>query len=479
MAEGWALLGGAMSLAGSGDRAVEALKRAIAIHPDESRFHYDLGVILSQVGEFHYAESSYRRAVELRGGFPEALNNLGNLLRRRKASSDAVACYQRALRFRPQYTDAIYNMGLALQDLDRLEEAEDCYRDVLKEKPEHHFALNNLANVELGLGRVDAALSRYEKALRVAPDNREYRVNLGMAQLLAANLSEGWRNYAARSAPAILGVPVWNGEAVKGRRILLLSEQGLGDTIQFIRYARQLRYDGGRVSALCPEPLAELLRTTPGMETVFVNGQQPPASDWCAPLLHLPAMFRTRVESIPAEMPYLFADAERTRQWESALDLPASHLKVGVAWRGGADHWNDRNRSLNPGDLAMLNGIPDTAWVSLQKGYPQGHDSLPFVPLHRDLGDFADTAALIDHLDLVISVDTSIAHLAGALARPVWTLLPYAPDWRWLRDRSDSPWYPTMRLFRQQHRGEWKPVLEQVREELWRRHSSRYGASAA
>ncbi|HTA44372.1 MAG TPA: tetratricopeptide repeat protein [Bryobacteraceae bacterium] len=468
VAEGWALLGNALSHADRYELAREALDRAISLDPTQPGFHYDLGLVLSRTGESQEAEASYRRALQLRARFPEALNNLGNLLRRRKATPQAVDCYQQALKFRPGYLDATYNLGLALQDLDLLEDAAGCYGAVLKEKPEHHASLNNLANVLLRGGRVDEALARYDEAVRLSPDSREYRVNLGMAQLLDGDFPSGWRNYGARRAPVRSDLTLWNGEPVEGRGILLLSEQGLGDTIQFIRYARRLHHEGGRVSALCPESLAELLRTAPGLENVIVSGQQVSHCDWYAPLMHLPRLFDTRLESIPADTPYLFADPERVRQWELELNIPPSQFKVGLAWRGAAEHWNDRNRSIDPAELGALGELPDTAWISLQKGFPQGCESLSFTPLPRDLEDFADTAALMAHLDLVISVDTSVAHLAGALARPVWTLLPFAPDWRWLRDRNDSPWYPNMTLFRQERRGEWKPVLEEVREELAR-----------
>ena len=467
-AEGWALLGNALSQADRHELACEALHKAISLDPRQASFHYDLGFVLSRTGESQEAEASYRRALELRARFPEALNNLGNLLRRRKVTSQAVDCYQQALKLRPGYLDATYNLGLAFQDLDQLGDAEGCYETVLNGKPEHHASLNNLANVLLRGGRVDEALARYDEAIRLSPDNREYRVNLGMAQLLDGDFPSGWRNYGARHAPARPDLPLWNGEPVDGRGLLLLSEQGLGDTIQFIRYARHLHFEGARVSALCPEPLAELLRTTPGLDNVIVAGQQLSECDWYAPLMHLPRLLDTRMETIPADTPYLFADPERVRQWGLALDIPSSHLKVGLAWRGATEHWNDRNRSIDPAELSALQGVPDTAWISLQKGFPHGHESLSFTPLPRDLEDFADTAALMAHLDLVISVDTSVAHLAGALGRPVWTLLPFAPDWRWLRARSDSPWYPGMTLFRQERRGEWKPVMENVREEVAR-----------
>jgi tetratricopeptide (TPR) repeat protein len=469
-AEGWALLGGALNLSGQDALAAEALQQAVYHDPGRAAFHFDLGLVLCRLGDLEKSEAAYRRALQINSRFPEALNNLGNLLRRRNAAVEAAACFRRALICRPDYADAKYNLGLALQSLDRLDDAEACYRSVLDAVPEHHAASNNYANVLMGLGRVHEALSRYEHAVRLAPANREYRVNTGMAQLLQGDFREGWRNYGSRVAPSVSAARLWTGQTLKESSILLLSEQGLGDTIQFIRYARHLRHAGASVRALCPAPLVEILRTATGLEHVIPDDQAPPSCDWYAPLLHLPEMFRTRVETIPDHVPYLFADPDRVRAWGASLRIPENHLRVGIAWRGGPDHWNDRNRSMDPSCLAALAGLSATAFVSLQKGFPagpeKGRESLAFTPLPRELTDFADTAALMIHLDLIISVDTSVAHLAGALGLPTWVLLPFAPDWRWMLDRNDSPWYPTMRLFRQQRRGDWLPVLEKVREAL-------------
>ena len=468
-AEAWALLGGAMSLSGHSALAAEALKQAVDLDASQAAYQFDLGLVLCQLGDPEGSEAAYRRALLVKPEFPEALNNLGNLLRRNNAPAEAVACFRRALRQKPDYADARYNLGLALQALDLLDDAEACYTHVLTEAPGHHAAMNNSANVMMGLGRIHEALRRYERAVRLAPANREYRVNAGMAQLLDGDFQQGWRNYAARAAPVAAGARLWNGEHLKGSSILLLSEQGLGDTIQFIRYARLLDREGARVQALCPPSLAELLRSAAGVERVIADDQAPPAGEWYAPLLHLPAVFGTRAGTIPAEVPYLWAVPERVRHWGSWMSAAtgsASSLRVGLAWRGGRDHWNDRNRSMNSSLLAALRGVPSTTFFSLQKDCREGCEELEFTPLPRDLTDFADTAALMTHLDLVISVDTSVAHLAGALGRPTWLLLPFAPDWRWMMERTDSPWHPQMRLFRQIRRGDWRSVVEEVRDAL-------------
>lgn len=468
-AEAWALLGGALNLSGQTAHAAEALEQAVCLDSKCASYHYDLGLVLSRLGHLEKSEASYRRALQVNPGFPEALNNLGNLLHRRSASAEAAACFRRALRYRPDYADARYNLGLALQSLDLLEEAGDCYEQVLGQTPGHHAASNNYGNVLMGLGRVHEALSRYQHAAGLAPGNREYRTNAGMAQLLKGDFREGWRNYGARLSPSITSAKLWNGEHLEGSSILLLSEQGLGDTIQFIRFARHLRSEGGRVNAFCPPTLVDLLRTAADIDDVIPDTHPAPSCDWYAPLLHLPAVFGTRPGTIPAQIPYVSADAARVRDWELLLRASigeGTQFRVGIAWRGGSDHWNDRNRSMNSAVLSALRGIPATAFFSLQKGFRYGCDALDFTPLPRELNDFADTAALMAHLDLVISVDTSVAHLAGALGHPAWVLLPFAPDWRWMLGRTDSLWYPGMRLFRQPRRGDWTSVLEQVREAL-------------
>jgi tetratricopeptide (TPR) repeat protein len=466
-AEGWALLGAAFSLSGQRRDAVDALQHAIRLQPTEARFYFDLGFAFTQLGHTPEAEEAYRKALRQRAHFPEALNNLGNLLRRRGAGEEAAACYRNALAQRPAYDDARYNLGLALQMLDRPEEAESCYRAVVRQLRGHHAAKNNLANTLLETGRTDEALDCYEEAIRLTPDNPEYRVNLGMAQLLSGNFGDGWRNYGARSAPPRNAAPLWKGEPLQGRTILLCSEQGFGDTIQFVRYAGVLSEQDVRVLVSCPQSLTRLLDTMPDIGGLAVLTGALPTSDFQVPLLHLPAILGTRVETIPARVPYLFADPELVRDWTLKLDIPKSHLKVGIAWRGSPEHRNDRKRSIEPAELSALAGVPGTSFISLQQGLSDGvAGSLPFVPLGRELTDFADTAALMRNLDLVISVDTAVAHLAGAMAIPVWTLLAYNPDWRWMLGRDDSPWYPGMKLFRQENRGDWGSVMRRVREQL-------------
>ena len=467
-AEDWRLLGSIFQALDRPGDALEALRRAAELRPDSAEAQYDLGLALSRAGRLDESEQAYRSALRSRPDFPEALNNLGNVLRQLNRAADAVPRYKSALRKRPDFVEAHYNLGLSLQSLDQLPEAERCYRDTLQLQPGLAAAHNNLGNTLQAEGYPSESLAHYSEAVRLEPHNAQFRVNLAMVQLLVGDFENGWRNYSARLSNAPPGLSLWDGSPLDGRPILLLAEQGFGDTIQFIRYARMVKRRGGRVAFSCPAPLTRLLRRAQGIENLLAEGDALPDRGFWAPLMHLPGIFQTTPLNIPIRTPYLAPDPELVRWWAGALPIPASHLKVGIAWRGSAQHHNDRNRSMDPRDLAVLGGLPRVSFISLQPGMEAGaaDSGISFAPLPRPLADFADTSALVESLDLVISVDTAVAHLAGASARPVWTILPFAPDWRWMMDRADSPWYPTMRLFRQHHRRDWKGVLAEVRREL-------------
>jgi tetratricopeptide (TPR) repeat protein len=465
--EGWYLLGVALHQVEKFEDAAQALLRSLELCPSRPQAHYNLGLTLTQLGHEKPAEQAYRRALQLAPSFAEACNNLGNLLRRRGLAADAEVFYRRALRLRPSFLEARYNLGLALQSMERLDQAGSCYREVLARDPQLAPAHNNLGNTLLALGSPGQAIRHYDKAASLNESNREYRVNLGMAQLLTGDFNRGWRNYAAREIDTT-PIPLWDGSSLQDRRILLRAEQGFGDTIQFIRYARFLKESGANVWTSCPPQLARLLAALPSIDGLAPTEVDLTQFDCCAPLMHLPGLLGTTGDTIPADVPYLTADPQLVQSWGASLRDAGTRLKVGIAWRGSPEHRNDRNRSIEPADLSVLAGTPDTSFISLQAEHHCGDPAagLPWHPLVRPLADFADTAALMMNLDLVISVDTAVAHLAGALARPVWTLIPFAPDWRWMLGRDDSPWYPTMRLFRQERRGVWSDAMHRVREAL-------------
>lgn len=365
-------------------------------------------------------------------------------------------------------------IALKYQEAGRSGEAEGLFRQVLALSPGHPVALTNLAAILSEDGRFTESLATNKKALDVAPPwVAELHWNIALILLLLGDYERGWAEYEWRwkckdhhiGGPRFVE-PQWDGSPLQGKTILLHTEQGLGDAIQFVRFAPKVASAGGRVLLGCPSSLFRLMQGVTGVEQV-VRTQPLPHFDVQCPLMTLPLVFGTRVDSIPAQVPYLQVNPELARKWGDKLGPPNNRLRVGLTWAGGPGYKNDRKRSIALSALAPLIQVAGIAWFSLQKGptaaeaqqIPPGTTWIDFT---ADLDDFADTAALMSQLDLIISVDTAVAHLAGALGKPVWVLIPSKPDWRWLLDREDSPWYPTMRLFRQKNPGDWTQVIERV-----------------
>jgi hypothetical protein len=358
----------------------------------------------------------------------------------------------------------------ALQWAGAPEAALDAARLALAFNPAHGNAANVAATALSHLGRQDEAIRLWS---RIAVFHWRYRYNLAMAQLTAGDFAGGWENFEARHAPESLAAtsPVWRGEAIAGRTILLYAEQGLGDTIQFVRYAPAVARRGARVILQVPPRLKPLMGGLVDGNDIMVVGQNEPRPGFDAhcPLLSLPRAFATRLDTIPAAAPYLAAGPGMVAAW--ARRLPPAPYRVGIAWQGNPDSVIDRGRSVPLACFAPLARVPGVQLVSLQRGVGAGQlDRLPAgmtvidpgAGFDQGSGAFMDTAAVMMNLDLVVTSDTSIAHLAGALGRPVWVALQASPDWRWLRDRDDSPWYPAMRLFRQKRRGEWDEVFARI-----------------
>ncbi|MGI8745838.1 MAG: tetratricopeptide repeat protein [Bryobacteraceae bacterium] len=458
------------------DDAGAAYERAIQGQPDNPEALYNLGVIRTIQNRTADAMQAYRAALALLPEYPDAHNNLGILLQSAGQLELALDEYRLALACNPDSAEARYNRGFLLQESDRLDEAHDEYRELLRRRPAHFEAHNNLGNTFLALGEPEHATAEYEAALVLNPDHAEAHWNRGIAQLTLGNLPEGWRDYEwrfrqPRATPRIFNAPVWDGGPIAGKRILLHAEQGLGDTMQFVRYAAMVKALDSFVILECQRPLLGLLRRMAGpvklIDELVAAGSEFRGMDYQAPLLSLPRLFGTTLGSIPWPGPYLRADPRLIEKWARAIrDVTRSdQLKVGLCWAGNPQHRNDRNRSVPVAEFAALAGLPQVAFFSLQKD-AETQPELPFLPLPEPLTSFDDTAALIANLDLVISADTSVAHLAGGMGKPVWILLPFAADWRWLMERTDSPWYPSARLFRQTRRKDWAGVLGQVRQEL-------------
>ena len=457
------------------DEALIACDSALAIRSGIAEVHAIRGNVLFALRRHQESLLSYDRALALRPDMAEAHYNRGNVLH------EAVKNYDRALALRPQYTQAHYNRGNALHLLQHFDEALASYDRALALQPEHAEAIANRGATFHDLKRYDLALAEYERALALQPDFADAHYNRALCRLLLADYDRGWPEHEWRWETAPLKKakrsfvqPLWLGsDRIEGKTLFLHAEQGLGDTIQFCRYAPVVSERGARVVLEVQKPLHELMSTLPGGIEVISRGDPLPEFHVHCPLLSLPLALATRLETIPSLTPYLSANPAKVRGWHARLS-GQKRPRVGVVWAGnprkelpGANRI-DSQRSIALAQLAPLLQIEGCAFYSLQKG-DEAVQQLRASPLRHamtdwtdELHDFADTAALIENLDLIISVDTSVAHLAGALGKPFWLLNRYNTCWRWLADREDSPWYPTARLFRQDETRTWASVIARV-----------------
>ena len=462
------------------DDAIASYEKALALKPDRVEAHYNMGIAFQAQSKFKAAIACYQKAVMFKPDFPRAYNNMGNAFQDQGDAEEAIACFQKALQLKPDYEKAHYNLGKSCHDQNRYQDAILCYQKALQIAPGFYRAYNNMAKTYQDMRQVEKAAHLYRKALELKPDYAEARFNFATLHLLTGNFKEGWKGYEwrfncrdwKRTYPYRYNTPRWNGESFVGRKLYVHSEQGIGDTLQFIRYLPLVKARGGTVIFETMTPLLGILKNFPGIDQQVEpasNGQPAVACDLCIPLLSLPAIFNTTLKTIPAEIPYLFSDAAKTSEWQNRL--AAKGFKVGLVWAGKSSHDNDHARSCKLENFAPLANIPEVQLYGLQKGKAAGQaaklaDKMNLINLGEQFENFADTAGVIANLDLVISVDTAVAHLAGAMGKPVWVLLPFVPDWRWFFDRNDSPWYPTMRLFRQEKRGDWVAVMRRLTKEV-------------
>jgi len=466
-------LGAALQAQGKLDEAIASFRRAIAINPDLAEAHNNLGHALAEQGLPEPAMQSLRKALAIRPDFPEALNNSGMVLESLELPDEAISNLERALELRPDYAEAHNNLGNSLRAAGRLDEAVRSYRRALDLQPAYAEAHNNLGQALSAQGKVEAALACIDTALALRPGLAQAQWNKAIILLLSGDFAAGWPLYewrwqalGPRAERRHFGQPLWLGETpIAGRTILLHHEQGLGDTLQMLRYIPVLAGLGAHVVAEVPKTLAAVAATAAGSPTIVIEGTPLPPFDVQCPFMSLPLALKTTLASIPATMPYLLAPAPVQSAWRDRLGDKRGR-RVGLVWSGAVGHRNDRQRSLPAAALLPLLEL-DFEFHSLQKEYRKDDLQLPGLSGRiRDwsgqLDDFAATAGLIGQMDLVITVDTAVAHLAGALGQPVWLLLPFAPDYRWMLRRSDSPWYPTMRLFRQATIGDWNAVIGRV-----------------
>jgi len=451
------------------DQALMCYGRALMIDPDYAEAHLNLSNLLRVQGHFEEALGACQQALRLKPDAPLSHLCLGNAQDALGLYAEAADSFRQAIRLKPDFAQAWSNLGNVLKQLGEFPQAEEACRTAVRIKPDYAQAHSNLGNVLKELNQLDGAAACYQTALACDADYAQGHLNLGITRLLAGRFAEGWPDYEWRwqvedwPQRARHGShPRWSGDAADGRTILIWPEQGLGDLIHFVRYLPLLVQAGWRVVLETPSALLRLFQNIDGVTVLPFGSELPPIHVQC-PLLSLPGVMGIEIPAAP----YLRPEPALAAFWRNRLDGLAGH-KVGFAWRGNPKLMRDRNRSLPATAFAPLMALPGVTPVILQKDAREDELAALGLPANArpDLTDFADTAAVMAGLDLVISVDTSVAHLAGALGVPVWTLLEFAPDWRWQLDRADSPWYPSMRLYRQTNHGDWPQVLERVRADL-------------
>jgi Flp pilus assembly protein TadD len=464
---------------GNLQEAEHTYRKILREQPNNARVCFGLAFVLQEKGGADEAIPWYQKALKLNPQFVDALYNLGSIYHQKGQLDEAVSYYEKALQLNPQLAMAYNNLGSILQQKGRFDEAIGLYQKALQQNPGLISAYNNMGLVFQEKGRFDEAMGCHQKALSLNPDHATVHFNIAGLLLLHGDFENGWKEYEwrkkmpgyqARSLTRVL----WDGSDISGRTILLYSEkgyEGFGDTIQFVRYAPLLAERGAKVIVECQKELASLIRNAGGVAQVISYGEKLPAFDLHCPYLSLPAVFRTTIRSIPSKIPYITADPGLVQKWRDRMAQDFSEFKIGLAWAGNLAHPRSQYRSCSLDQFSSLAQLDDITIYSLQKGEAAAMAKNPpagmkVVDYTEDFRDFSDAAALIENLDLVISVDTAAAHLAGALGKTVWTLLPFIPEWRWLLNREDSPWYPTMRIFRQPSAGDWKSVISRVVDEL-------------
>jgi tetratricopeptide (TPR) repeat protein len=504
-------LGSLYQRQGQFEAAIQHYQKALSLRPDFVEARYNLGNTFKEVNQWPEAAFHARKAIELDPALAEAYYVLGIALYEQGNLDEAILNWDQALQIKEGFTVVYYNLGIAYYKKDQLDQAQDYCLKAVELNPELAEAHYNLGLVyfqkgehkeairswqrtlQIDSGYLDAynnmgsafqenhdlprALKCFQKAIEIEPEFQEAHWNHALCLLLSGDFEQGWKEYQWRFRIPTLNLnrkfpqPTWAGEPLSGKRLLIYSEQGYGDTFQFIRYLPLVVQRVGKVILECPKDLLSILCTLEGIEQLVAYQDPLPDFDVQCPLLNLPDIFKTQLATIPNRIPYLAPDPILVRKWKDRLDHGPGGLKVGLVWAGRPTHRNNKRRSMRLENLLPLFHIPDVIFFSLQKGeavdqIPQLPGNVPVIDLSQDLTDFSETAALIENLDLVLSVDTAVAHLAGALGKPVWTLLPYAPDWRWLLDCEDSPWYPTMRLFRQPTPGDWDSVIKNVKKKV-------------
>jgi Tfp pilus assembly protein PilF len=460
------------------EEALASYDAALAVAPERADIIINRGTTLLDLDRVDEALASFDAAIAREPENLAALINHGNACVRNDRFKDALDSFDKAQTIRPDRPSALIGRGIALAEMGRFEEAIACHDQALRIEPHVVAAHVNRGNAMLKVNRVEDALDNYNNALAIEPENAEANFNAAVTRLCLGDYKVGWEQYEYRWQKKQLKSdrrefprPMWRGEKdIQGKTIFLHSEQGFGDSLQFVRYAPMVAALGARVSLAVPPALRELLGSVAGVAQVLTDGDATPDFDLHCPLLSLPLAFGTELETVPAEVPYLWPSRERLEIWSPRLPSETGRLRVGLCWAGNPGHVNDRNRSLPLAHLADVLSLPNIDFVSIQREVKdEGAEILRshgVLQLGGQFTSFSDTAAVVALLDLVVAVDTSVAHLAGAMGKGTALLLPFSPDWRWLLDRTDSPWYPSMRIFRQTESGDWSGPVARLRDEL-------------
>lgn len=486
---------------GDNDTAIKLLKEVIALKPDSAEAYNSLADVFREQGEFNKAIEYFESAIRFKPDYADVYYNLGITYYEEGLLEEAVVNYKEAIRLNPGHIKAYNNLGVALTRQGNTEDAMSCFKWAIKLDPGYAEAHFNLGNMLWGQGLLEDAISSYSLTLEFDPDHSEARWNRSLALLLIGRYDKAWPDYEVRfirkdPPPRSFTQPRWDGSPLAGRTIYIYAEQGFGDTFQFVRFLPLVKHRGGYVIFECQQDLRALLRRCAGFDEIVekqVDGEAAAQFDLHLPLLSLPGILGITLDNLMADVPYIHPDSDLVTEWQDRLIYKISNrinpqslipdhqsairnpFKVGIVWAGRSTYKYDKERSCSLADFAPLTNIPGVILFGLQKGdgavqAVNPHSGMSIINLGEELdnsgGRFVDTAAVIANLDLVISIDTAVVHLAGAIGKRVWTLLPFSNDWRWLLRREDSPWYPTMRLFRQPRPGDWQSVIHAVVDEL-------------
>lgn len=505
-------IGGVYKALGMFNDAAASYGKAMLLNPDYAEAHNNLGVVLTKQDKHDAAIASFKQAIQLRHDYADAYNNLGNVFRVKGNTNKAITCFNQAIKLKPDNADAYYNLGITFYTEGRYEEAAGSYNRAIEIDPDNAGVHNNLGVVLKSIGKTDEAIASFSKAIKLCADHvdayynlgntlwdikrhkdaienyktalkydpahTEARWNLAIALLLTGNYEQGWSEFEIRfqrktPAPRLFKQPKWDGSFLGDKTILVYAEQGFGDTFQFARFLPMVKAKGGRVIFECQKNLSPLLKSCIGIDEIIEHTGSDELQihfDTHIPLLSLPGLFHVNLNTLPSKVPYIFADPALTDAWRKRLNGDDT-FKIGIVWAGNPRNVLYHSRTCPLTEFGVLNQIKDVTFFNLQKGHEASEivdlpNNMKVVNHESALKSFSDTAALIANLDMVISTDNGVAHLVGALGKPMWVLTAYSPDWRWMMDREDSPWYPTARLFRQPEEGDWKTVMQRVANEL-------------